>query len=193
MKKQFIFFLLILFCVLTVKAQDTDIDSPEEIRRELTIEKMGDIGQFIPAAVSAALILTHKDGEGGWQYLKGFGVNLTATYVLKYAIDKDRPDGATDGHAFPSGHTSFAFQGASFIQRRYGWEYGIPAYAIAGFVAYSRIEGLNERHDAYDVLGGILVGVGSTYLFTTPYQREHYQLSFSSANQEYMIGLTIKF
>jgi len=185
------FMVLALFIVSQLSAQE--LDSPQEIRTEHTIEKIGDIGQFVPMAASAALILINKDAEGGWQYLKGFSANMGATYILKYAINKDRPDGAKDGHAFPSGHTSFAFQGASFLQRRYGWEYGVPAYVIASFVAYSRVEGLNDRHDLFDVLGGALIGVGSTYLFTTPYQQEHFELSFSSNNQDYLVGFTYKF
>ncbi len=79
------------------------------------------------------------------------------------------------------------------MQRRYGWKYGIPAYLVAGFVAYSRIEGIHDRHDGWDVLGGILVGLGSTYLFTTPYQKEHLELTFNSGGGDYLIGLNYKF
>ncbi len=168
-------------------------ESPEEISRELALEQFGDYAQFLPTTISLLTVITKKDEEGFWQLAKSAGANLTATWVLKYAIDKPRPEGRTDGHAFPSGHTSFAFQGASFLQRRYGWKYGIPAYLIAGIVGYSRIEGLNERHDGWDVLGGILVGVGSTYLFTTPYQQEHFQLSFKASGGNYSIGFVYKF
>ena len=188
---------IVLVTVILIQIQNPlftqEIDSPQEKRREHAIEQIGDIGQFAPMTASIALILINKDKEGGWQYLKGFSANIGATYILKYVINKPRPDGATDGLAFPSGHTSFAFQSASFIQRRYGWEYGIAAYTIAGFVAYSRVEGINDRHDVFDVLGGALVGIGSTYLFTTPHQKEHFKLSFSSTNQEYTVGLTYKF
>lgn len=170
-----------------------EIDSPQEIQTERTIERIGDVGQFAPMVASVALILIKGDKEGGWQYLKGLSANIGATYLLKYMINKPRPNGATDGLAFPSGHTSFAFQGASFVQQRYGWEYGIPAYAIAGFVAYSRIKGINQRHDLFDVIGGALIGIGSTYLFTTPHLKEHFKLSFSSTNQQYMVGITYKF
>ncbi|WP_298954252.1 phosphatase PAP2 family protein [Nonlabens dokdonensis] len=192
MFRKIVIVLGLIFFPLAINAQE-DIDSPAEIRMETAIEKAGDIGQFVPMAASITLLLVNGDKEGGWQYLKGFGANMGATYALKYAINKPRPDGATDGHAFPSGHTSFAFQGASFIQRRYGWGYGIPAYAIAGFVAYSRVEGLNDRHDWYDVTAGAIVGIASTYLFTTPYQRDHFELSYSSANDTHQIGLTFKF
>lgn len=162
-------------------------------KREKTIQDIGDIAQFAPAAAALSTIFIFKDKKGAWQFTKAFATNLAATYILKYTIDKPRPEGATDGQSFPSGHTAVAFQGASFMQRRYGWQYGIPAYAVAGFVAYTRLEGYNDRHDAWDVLGGIIVGVGSTYIFTTPYQQEHLELTFNSGNNTYMLGLKYKF
>lgn len=168
-------------------------DSPSEIRRETNLEVFGDYAQHAPALTSLIMIIANKDKKGLWQFTKSYGTTLALTYALKYGIDKPRPDGRTDGKAFPSGHTAVAFSGASFIQRRYGWSYGIPAYAIAGIVAYTRIEGINDRHDGWDVLGGIVVGVGSTYLFTTPYQKEHYELTFSGKNNNYLIGFTYKF
>jgi membrane-associated phospholipid phosphatase len=168
-------------------------ETSAEIRREKIIQDIGDYAQHLPAAAALAFIIVNKDNKGFWQFAKSYGTSLGATYVLKYAINKSRPEGATDGHAFPSGHTSVAFSGASFVQRSYGWKYGLPAYAVAGYVAYSRIEGLNDRHDGWDVLGGIVVGVGSTYLFTTPYQQEHYGVTFKSDGDNYLLGLQYNF
>ncbi|MDP2685613.1 MAG: phosphatase PAP2 family protein [Aequorivita sp.] len=181
----------ILLTSLSLKAQN--IETPSEIRRETAIEEIGNYAQHAPAITALITILAKNDKKGFWQFAESYGATLGATYILKYGINKPRPDGATDGHAFPSGHTAVAFSGASFLQRRYGWEYGIPAYAIAGYVAYSRLEGINDRHDGWDILGGIILGVGSTYLFTTPYQQDHYQLSFNSGKGKYLLGFTYKF
>ncbi|MEN8790336.1 MAG: phosphatase PAP2 family protein [Flavobacteriaceae bacterium] len=179
----------IFFGILTAQT----IDSASEMQRERTVEATGDILHFaLPAAAGLTTVIL-KDKEGGIQFIKSFTANMVATYALKYAFDKPRPEGATDGLAFPSGHTSVAFQGASFIQRRYGWKYGIPAYLMAGFVGYSRIEGINDRHDGWDVLGGILVGIGSTYLFTTPYENKNLDITFSSADGYYTIGVKYQF
>jgi len=170
-----------------------DNDSPEEIYLEKTIQDIGDVTHL---AMPISIILTTimiDDKKGTWQFAKSFGANLAITYGLKYAINKPRPEGAKDGHAFPSGHTSVAFHSASFIQQRYGWKYGIPSYVLASFVAYSRLEGLHDRHDGWDVLGGIVVGLGSTYLFTTPYQKMHFELSLSSQKNNYLIGFKYKF
>ena len=185
-----LFTLFLLVCIESSNAQE---DSPREINYEKGIQDTGDVIQFALPATALLATFLEDNKKGSWQFVKAFGTNLALTYALKYAINKPRPEGATDGLAFPSGHTSVAFQSASFIQRRYGWEYGIPAYALAGFVAYSRIEGLNERHDGWDVLGGIIVGIGSTYLFTTAYQKDHFELSFSSEHNAFQVGLTFKF
>lgn len=168
-------------------------ESPGEIRTERTVESAGHIIHLALPVVTGLTTVFLGDEEGSWQFVKSFGANLAATYTLKYAFDKRRPEGAIDGMAFPSGHTSVAFQSASFIQRRYGWEYGIPAYVLAGFVGYSRIEGLNDRHDGWDVLGGIVIGIGSTYLFTTPYQKRHMDLTFHRQDGYYAIGFRYKF
>lgn len=170
-----------------------EVDSASEIRTEKTIQDIGDVLQIaLPAGAGISTILL-KDKDGFWQFAKSYSATLLTTYTLKYLINKPRPDGATDGHAFPSGHTSSAFSGASFIQRRFGWEYGVPAYTLAAFVAYSRVEGLHDRHDVWDVLAGAVVGIGSTYIFTTPYLREHYELSFSAQNGNYVLGITYSF
>ena len=190
MNKLFLSFLSISLIVISLQAQE---DSSPEIRFERTVEDIGDVLHYaIPLSAGLTTILI-GDKKGSWQFVKSLGTNLILTFSLKNIIDKPRPEGATDGHAFPSGHTSVSFQGASFIQRRYGWKYGIPAYVLAGFVGYSRLEGINDRHDEWDVLGGIIVGVGSTYLFTTPYEKEHFELSFSRDNEQYLIGFKYKF
>lgn len=184
---------LLLFICLTsnsVLAQDSPDHDP---KFKKTVEGIGNIAQFIPTAASIAALFIFKDKKGAWQFAKAFTVDLATTYALKYIINKPRPEGATDGHAFPSGHVAFAFQGASFLQRRYGWKYGIPAYIVSGFVTYSRLDGYNDRHDGWDVLAGAVVGVGSTYLFTTPYEKKHLELSFNERNDSYLLGLEFKF
>jgi hypothetical protein len=38
-------------------------------------------------------------------------------------------------------------------------------------------------------LTGAAIGIGSAYLFTTPYQKEHMELTFSSWEDNYALGL----
>lgn len=162
----------------------------ENTSGQKTVTTIGDILLFgMPFATGLTTIII-KDKEGSWQFAKGFIVNQAITIGLKAIIQKPRPD-LSNNDAFPSRHTSTTFQSASFIQKRYGWKYGIPAYALAGFTAYSRIE--EKKHDGWDVAAGIVIGIGSSYLFTTPYQKEHFELSFNSIENNYLIGFKYKF
>lgn len=154
-----------------------------------TIQDAGDIFLYaVPAATLGSTLLL-KDKQGSWQFTKAFLTNVAVTYGLKVTLNKPRPHNNGD-NAFPSGHTSTTFQGASFIHRRYGFKYSVPVYLVAGFTAFSRINA--ERHDGWDILAGAVVGIGSTYIFTTPYQQEHMELTMSSANGEYLLGFVYK-
>jgi len=155
-----------------------------------TTEKIGDINKIlIPAAAGFTSILLN-DKEGSWQFLKSYGTTIALTYALKYAINKQRPEG-NGNYGFPSGHTSSAFSGASFIQKRYGWEFGVPAYILAGFTGYSRLYA--KKHDGWDVLFGAIIGIGSTYIFTDPYTQKHIELTFNSKNNNYLLGFNYYF
>ncbi len=188
MKNKILFLFLLISSFCWAQSQEQNLRKNEE-----KIRSAGDVVQYaLPFAAGLSTIILW-DKAGVWQFAKSFGTAVVLTYGLKIAIDKPRPNGAIDGRAFPSGHTTVAFSGASFIQRRYGWTYGVPSYALAGFVAYTRLQGNEPSHDGWDVAAGVLVGIGSTYLFTTPYQREHYELTFSSGDETYLLGLKYKF
>ena len=58
--------------------------------------------------------------------------------IGKFLVDKRRPNEANN-LSYPSGHSVASFSGAAFLQSRYGSAWGIPAYAGAFFVGYSRI------------------------------------------------------
>jgi membrane-associated phospholipid phosphatase len=61
-----------------------------------------------------------------------------------------------------------AFQGATFIHKRYGKKYSIPAFIGAAFVGYSRVEA--DKHYTEDVLAGAAIGICSSLYFTRPYK-----------------------
>ena len=128
-------------------------------------EKAGDVLQIIIPSIAYGTTLYLDDKEGQTQFYKSFGTNLGVTYGLKYSIDKKRPNGGK--HSFPSGHTSAAFQGASFIHKRYGLKYAVPAYIAATFVGYSRVD--SDAHYTEDVIAGAEIGILSSFYFTTEY------------------------
>ena len=130
------------------------------------IQTAGTVLQLLLPATAAALTIGRRDAVGTGQLAMSLGVSEGLTLALKYSINETRPNG---GHlSFPSGHTSLSFASAEFMRRRYGWTFGAPAYAIAVFVGYSRVE--SHEHYVHDVLAGAAVGIISSRVFTKPYK-----------------------
>jgi len=130
------------------------------------VKKSTDVLCLAPSATGLAKAIVEKDKKGILQLGLSSATTLALNYGLEAMITKDRPDG-TEHHAFPSTHTAVAFDGASFLLRRYGWKWGVPAYAVSAYVAWGRV--YSKRHDWWDVLGGAAIGAGSAFLYTRPF------------------------
>jgi membrane-associated phospholipid phosphatase len=101
------------------------------------------------------------------------GLNVLLTSGLKYAINRPRPFvqypndiiKRTDAgkYSFPSGHTSTAFATATALTlSTKKWYVAVPSYAYACAVGYSRMR--LGVHFPSDVLGGMIVGIGTSLL-----------------------------
>lgn len=117
-----------------------------------------------------ALYKTHvsDDSEGRKQWLWSTGTSLVANTALRVAFNEteygERPNGHPYG--FPSGHIGFIASGAAFLQERYGYRYGVPAWAATGYVAYVRVE--SRHHHWRDVAAGAVLAYGVSRIFVTP-------------------------
>ena len=149
------------------------------------VRTSGDVLAFVTPVASLTTVLVLQDWKGLKQGALAGVSTIGMTYALKYLIKKERPDGS-DKHSFPSMHTSVSFTGAAFIQRRYGWKWGIPAYAIASYVGWSRTYA--KKHDWWDVVAGAALGAGSAYIFTRPFATKH-NLSISPVASDKHFGI----
>jgi membrane-associated phospholipid phosphatase len=121
-----------------------------------------DIAQFAIPGTAGAISIARKDGEGFLQLGIGSGITYGVTRAFKFGINSERPNGGD--HSFPSGHTSGAFSGASYLHYRYGWKWGLPAYVAASVVGYSRVR--DDDHYWYDVVGGAVIANAIAYALT---------------------------
>lgn len=177
---------LISFFTFQLKAQDTSETKP----KVGTVQRVGDVFLFVLPAATLGTSLILDDDKGVWQFTKGFVLTEVITFGLKIGINKPRPDQSNE-NSFPSGHTSTVFHSAGFIHKRYGFKYAIPSYIIAGYTAASRID--SKKHDILDVLAGASIGLGSNLLFTTDYEMEHMELTYSNFENSHMIGFKYMF
>ena len=102
--------------------------------------------------------LTHSPRAAriGAELFRAQLVSQGTAQAIKFAASRTRPDGSDD-HSFPSGHSASAFATATVLKREFGWKVGIPAYAMAGWVAASRVQ--MKRHYLSDVIAGATVGI----------------------------------
>lgn len=161
MRKTTILTLAAVVLLSSVVSQRARADGIDE-----DFESFGDVVQIALPATGITLAVLKGDKDGQWMWAKSLATQIGTIGVIKLVVDKTRPTAGE--HSYPSGHTAAAFMGASFLQRRYGWWWGVPAYGLAGVVGYSRMHA--EKHDWWDVAGGATIGIFSTYIWTTPYR-----------------------
>lgn len=85
---------------------------------------------------------------------------LSQLYVqaIKFTAQRERPN-QSNKHSFPSGHSATAFATAGVLQRHYGWKVGVPATAIAAYVATARVH--DNHHYLSDVIFGSAMGIAA--------------------------------
>ena len=130
-------------------------------------ETSGDVLRVLMPVGVIAYTFAHDDPAGRLQLLKTLASVSALTFTLKYAVDKERPNGQSG--AFPSGHAAIAFATAGHVHHRYGTIPGLAMYGLAGYVGWTRIS--SNHHDAWDVAGGAVLGLLGAACFTTPAKR----------------------
>jgi membrane-associated phospholipid phosphatase len=128
-------------------------------------ETFGDVMKYAIPAAALGVSAGKRDGEGVAMLAASAVPTFTLTYGLKAIVHEERPDGSGDD-SFPSGHTAWAFWGASHLHYRYGWRYGLPAYALATAVGASRIEA--DKHYFHDVLASAVIANLAAYFLVDP-------------------------
>jgi membrane-associated phospholipid phosphatase len=144
---------------------------------EKNIETLG-TGIAIALPLTAGGIALYKnDRMGIAQLLVESALTVGTASALKNIVREQRPDGS-DFQSFPSDTTALAASGSSFLWRRYGWEYGLPATALTEFVSYSRVQA--RQHRWYDTLASSGIAMGCSYLLGTRYKRYNVDTSLSA-------------
>jgi membrane-associated phospholipid phosphatase len=124
---------------------------------------------MVGVPIAGYFIAGHKDDdEGQKQLLRSVAAGILDHALISGAVNYTswgkRPNGGA--HAFPSGHVTLVTSGAAFLQDRYGWQYGLPAYALVGYVADVRVR--TGHHRWRDAVGGVVLGWGTSKFFVTP-------------------------
>jgi hypothetical protein len=150
-------------------------------------EILGDIFLLTLPLGTYGTTLYLEDDDGQIEFYKSLGTTLAVTYTLKYSVKEERPN-HEDNLSFPSGHSSTTFASASFIHMRYGFKYAILPYLAAIYTGYSRVD--SQQHYTSDVVAGALIGIASSWLFTSSYK--NVKLQALSKNDYRGVSLSYK-
>lgn len=158
--------------------------SQSALAQSKIVQRSTDVLCFAPAATGLVAAIAKKDKKGVLQLGLGTATGIAMNYGLNACIKKNRPlmpanPSWGDRHAFPSTHTMAAFDGATFLMRRYGWKWGVPAYVVSTYVAWGRVH--SKKHDWWDVAGGAAIGAGCALIYTRPFTQKM-DLSISPAS-----------
>lgn len=128
------------------------------------VEEAGNILKYAMPIGAAGIAISKDDEDGLLEMSVSYVGAMGTAYGLKSVVREWRPD-HSDRRSFPSDSATSAFASAAFLDKRYGWHYGLPAYALASFVAYSRVEA--DKHHWQDVAAGAAIGWTFNQLVTT--------------------------
>jgi membrane-associated phospholipid phosphatase len=131
-----------------------------------TVEEALEPGAIVGGMIfqSSAAVATYAIGRAtgqvrvarlGADLVRAQIVSQAATQAIKLSSQRTRPDGT---HlSFPSGHTSSSFATATVLHAHFGLKVGVPAYAMASWVAASRVQ--MKKHHVSDVIVGATIGL----------------------------------
>ena len=147
------------------------------------------------AQITGALATYAVGRVTGHRQIATLGGDLVRAQVLAQAITagvklsarRNRPDGGE--FSFPSGHTSVTFATATVMQRHFGWKAGVPAYALASYVAASRVH--VRRHFLSDVAFGAAVGIVAGQTVTVGRGRARFAVSPAIAGDQAGVSFTL--
>ena len=130
---------------------------------------ISDVSVFALAGSALVMPVVRDDWEGARQAALSLGTAEGIALLGKATIHEQRPD-QSDNNSFPSGHSALAFASATTMYKRYGWEVGVPAYALATLTASARVAA--RKHHWYDALAGAVIGSSSGWLFTDAFNNK---------------------
>jgi hypothetical protein len=113
------------------------------------------------ATYGAGLLSGHRTVTHiGSDLIRAQALNAVITRGMKLVAGRKRPSGGRE--SLPSGHASASFASAAVLDSHFGPKVGIPAYAVAGFIGWTRVR--DNAHWLTDVIVGGAIGaaVGHT-------------------------------
>jgi len=158
------------------------MSSPAAAATTSNIETAGKaVALALPLVAVGISLGHHEDWDGVAELGVSTAATLGAAYLLGHVVREQRPD-HSDFHSFPSDTAALAYAPADYLWARYGWQYGLPAYAAATFVGFSRVAA--RKHHWYDVAASSAIAFGFNDAIVTRYHKSDRYSVYASADPD---------
>jgi len=126
----------------------------------------------LPVFALGVTIAKH-DRVGAGELLAGTILSVGTAYALKSFIREESPDDASD-HSLPAMTTALSGSSSTFLWGRYGWQYGVPAFAVSDLVSFSLTQA--KKAHWYDAFAGSMIATGYGIAVTKRF-KSHYNIN----------------
>lgn len=163
---------------------------PAQAAGNKTLTTTGTMVAIALPVVAGGISLYKDDWTGIGQLTLETLATVGTAYALKQVVRERRPDGS-DWQSFPSDTTALAASGSSYLWGRYGWQYGVPAFAASSFVSYTRVNA--KKHHWYDTLASSAIAIGYSQFLVSRYRKRNFYSSLDASPDGAMVRMTYTF
>lgn len=157
----------LLSAILLLAAATLNASAQQTVPQPQASDHGAGVAQFAPLVLPWAVKAAGGETRSSWRGMatsQGLSLAMMAgtVYSLKLIVNERRPDGS-DTHSFPSGHSAWAYMGATMAAKELGWRsswYTLGAYAVAAGVGAERV--IDRHHYPTDVITGAAIGIIAT-------------------------------
>ena len=155
----------ILVCAALVIPASASAAAPDS-----SLRKAGNILTVaLPVTAIGVTLLHHRDWRGLGEFAVSAGLTVGAAYAIRQMVREQRPD-HSDFHTLTPPDLALADASADYMWSRYGWRYGVPAYAASALVSYALSDA--KKNHWYDTLASGALAFGFNYAIVDRYH-EH--------------------
>jgi len=120
--------------------------------------------------LAAGIIISKDDRAGAGEWLTATILSVGTVYALNNVISEERPDLRSD-HSFPAITTALAASSSTYLWGRYGWRYGLPAFAVSSLVSVSLTQA--KKAHWYDTLTSSFIATGYGAVITRRFKSRY--------------------
>ncbi len=142
---------------------------------DASLRKAGNILTIaLPVGAVGVSLLHDGDWKGIGEFALSAGLTVGSAYALRQLVRERRPD-KTDFDSMAPPDVALADASADYLWSRYGWRYGVPAYAARFVVSYALSDA--KKNHWYDTFASSALAFGFNYAIVTRYHPHRYHIA----------------